>query len=70
MKAKTLSVQSKNTSKTKFKILDTFRNEDELFEENIKIITNIESTGPKISCWTSKKVRNLNQLLIQKKREE
>ena len=64
MKAKTLSVQSKNTSKTKFKILDTFRNEDELFEENIKIITNIESTGPKISCWTSKKVRNLNQLLI------
>jgi hypothetical protein len=31
IRAKTLSIHSKNSSKTKFKILDSFRNEDELF---------------------------------------
>jgi len=36
----------------------------------MKIITNIECTGPKISCWTSKKMRNLNELMKIKKREE
>lgn len=32
LRAKTLSVTSKNSSKSRFKILDTFRNEDQLFE--------------------------------------
>ena len=36
----------------------------------MKIITNIECTGPKISCWTTKKMRNLNELMKIKKREE
>jgi len=36
----------------------------------MKIITNIECTGPKIVCWTGKKVRKLNELLKEKKREE
>jgi cyclic pyranopterin phosphate synthase len=36
---KTLSVNSQSSSKSKFKILDTFRNSDELFEKNIKLIT-------------------------------
>ena len=36
----------------------------------MKIITNIECTSPKISCWTTKKMRNLNELMKIKKREE
>jgi hypothetical protein len=66
---KTLSVSaSKASSKTKFKIKDVYRDEEELFEENMKMIYNIECTGPKISCWTSKKMRNINELLKMKKR--
>jgi hypothetical protein len=65
---KSLSVNYKSLSHARFKIKDAFRNEDELFEENIKIITTIESTGPKIACWTSRKALKLNVLITQRKR--
>jgi hypothetical protein len=36
----------------------------------MQLITNIECTGPKIQCWTTRKVRNLNELMRVRKREE
>ena len=70
MRQKTISSKSHTTLKHKFKIKDAFRNSDELFNENIKLITNIESTGPKIECWVPKKLVQLNKVVMEKKREE
>lgn len=69
---KSLTQRSHTTtlSKPKLKIKDAFRNEEELFTENVKLITSIESTGPKIACWTSKKGRQLTNLLALKKQEQ
>ena len=36
----------------------------------MRLITNIECTGPKIQCWTTRKMRNLNELVRVRKREE
>jgi hypothetical protein len=46
---RSLTQRSHSTSsKPKLQIKDVFRNEEELFNENMKLITNIECTGPKV----------------------
>ena len=67
---KSLGNHSSKSTKNRFRVKDVFRNEEELFEENIKLITNIECTGPKIQCWTSKTTRQLHELMTMRKREE
>jgi hypothetical protein len=62
--------RSRSSSNPKGKTIDAFRNGEELFEENLRLITNIECTGPKIQCWTTRKVRNLNEVIRIRKREE
>lgn len=70
LKSLTISHSRSSSSRRKGKTIDAFRNGEELFEENVRLITNIECTGPKIQCWTTRKVRNLNELVRARKREE